>query len=339
MTEPTLGSDHLLPYETGAASPASAASSFEDLAGAILGEAPTDPNEPAPEAEAEGEPDEVEQAESEESTEEEGADEQDEVEPGDSPETRLHKFRGAGKDHEVPYDELLRFAAAGVDYTHKSMGVAEEKREALRVQEAARAERDKYAQRLPALEAVLAETMPPEPDDALRQSNPGEFAAQREERRAHKEKLDAIRSEQDGIRAQQEREHNDRYVAHMEGEEKALLAAVPEWKDEARASAEKGKIVQYANSLGMDTAYLESVTDHRFMLLLRDSMLYREAQTKGKEAIREKVAAAPQVLKPGGRPQQNTANKAKRGEVQRLAEKLEKSGRTDDAAKLFEHLF
>lgn len=326
----TLGSEQLLPYERGAASPADPGGSFEDVASAILGETPTteDEQEQAP-------TDEVDTEEEQEASE----DESDEDVPDDSeveePETPpTYRVRVDGQELEVPLTELIAGYSRQADYTRKTTEVANQ-RKALEADAVAyRQARDQYATLLPALEKALAETMPAEPDEALRQSNPGEYAARKQELRDHKDRIAAVRAEQDEIRAKQEGEFHQRIAAIRQQEAAKLLDAIPEWRDEAKSAPEKAKLVEYAASLGMDADYLDAVTDHRFVVLLRKARLYDEMQTKGRAAIQGKAAAA-QVLKPGGRVQ-NAPNKAKRTEVQRLSERLEKSGRVDDAAALFE---
>jgi hypothetical protein len=332
----TLGNEHLLPYERGAASTTDDGGSFEDVASAILGETTAEPDKPAPEAIAEGAP---EEAEEEAVTEDEPADDvpdDSEVEEPDPPPS--YRVRVDGQEVEVALPELIAGYSRQADYTRKTTEVANQ-RKALEAEAAEiRTARDQYAERLTALERALTETMPAEPDwDKLRTENPSEYAAQRVEHLERQERLSAIKAEADRVRGEQEREFHERIAAVRQAEADRLIEAIPEWRDEAKAQPEKAKLVEYAASMGMDTDYLEAVTDHRFVLLLRKARLYDELQTRGKAAIQEKAATA-QVLRPGGRVQ-NTMNKAKRTEIQRQADRLEKTGRVDDAAKLFENLF
>lgn len=331
MSEPTLGSDHLLPFEKGAASPADEGASFEDLAGALLGEAPTAADDAEP-VEAEADTDEVDEIEATDAEESESDDTPDSDEEPEAPPT--YRVRVGGEELEVPLPELLAGYSRQADYTRKTTEVANQRKaldaEAVQI-------RDQYAQRLGALETALAAQMPKEPDwETLRRENPTEFAALKVEYREKQEQLASVRAEADRVRGEQERDHHERMVSHVRAESEKLIAAIPEWKDETKASTEKGQLVEYAASYGMDGEYLDAVTDHRFVLLLRKAMLFDQMQTKGKEAIREKVATA-QVLKPGGRVE--TKKKGQRTEVQRKAERLDRSGRVDDAAALFEHLF
>jgi hypothetical protein len=299
VQEPTLGTEHLLPFErTEADSPADAGenlleadASQEDTAG--------DEEQQEPEAEAEGASEEEEPED--DGDEGEGEDAEAEVDH-EAPEARKHKFRADDQDYEVTYDELLRHASAGVAFTRKTQEVSNQRKAVEAKDRALDAERQQYIAGIEQLEAALAADQPKKPDEALRRENPGEYAAQSEDYRRWEEKRDGLKAErertQEAMRARVERERRDLLAAETE----KLVAALPEWRDENKAKAEMGRLVEFAGSLGMDEAYLDSVVDHRFVLLLRDSMLYRELQTKGKEKVREKAKAAP-VLQPGGRPQ------------------------------------
>lgn len=335
--EATLGADQLLPYEKGAASKTDAGGSFDDLASAMFDEATTteDEQQDAP-ADADGESEETEIEAGTEDDAEPDVTPESEVEEPDAPPT--YRVRVDGQEIEVPLPELIAGYSRQSDYTRKTTEVANQ-RKALEAEAAEiRTARDQYAQRLTALESALTEAMPAEPDwDTLRKENPNEYAALKVEYRERQEQLARVRAEGDRVRGEQERDFHTRVQAIRQQEAEKLIQAIPEWRDEAKAAPEKAKLVEYAASYGMDADYLDAVTDHRFVVLLRKAQKYDELQTKGKAAIQEKAATA-QVLKPGGRPQ-NTTGKAKRTDVQRKAERLERSGRVDDAAKLFEHLF
>jgi hypothetical protein len=332
----TLGSEHLLPYEKGAASTPEAGGSFEDVASALMGETTAAPDEPPEAVESDAE-----EATEEAATEDESDDgppDDSEVEEPDAPPS--FRVRVDGQELEVPLPELLAGYSRQADYTRKTTEVANQ-RKALEAEAAEiRNARDQYAERLTILEKALTETMPAEPDwETLRKENPADYAALKVEHRERQERLAAVKAEGDRVRGEQEREFHQRIAAIRQQEADRLLEAIPEWREEAKAAPEKAKLVEYAASMGMDADYLDAVTDHRFVVLLRKAQKYDEMQTKGKAAIQEKVApAAVRPMQPGGRPQ-NTTNKAKRSEIQRQADRLERTGRVSDAAKLFEHLF
>lgn len=334
VDSPQDGGDHLLmPYEGKGESEADAAQSLLDAMTDDESAATAD-DEPTEEQEA-SESEETETESEDESDESEGEDEQDEVEP-EAPESRKHKFRADGKDHEVTYDELLRHASAGVDYTRKTADLANQRKGLEQIETDFRGARDQYAQKVAELEQIIASNQPKEPDwDKLRQENPAEYAALKEEWRERKEAAELAKSERLRVEAEQRAEQTKAFSDHMAQQAELLEAAVPEWKDEAKASDEKRRLVEFATkTYGWTAKDLENVTDHRAILMLRDSMLYRELKSKGADAVKQKAVAA-KVLKPGGRTNDGPL-KGHKAEIKRLDDRLRRSGKVADAAKLFE---
>lgn len=333
--ETTLGTEYLLPYEKGAASPASAEKDLANLLASdpeFADEAPTEPVEEAPEAEADGEP----EAEMDADGESEG-----EVEPEESDEepdpAPTYRVKVDGQEVEVPLDELLKGYSRTADYTRKTTEVATQRKELERTQAEIRAARDQYASKLDLLEQALTANQPPEPDwDTLRKENPAEYAAAKVEFEEQRRRMDAVKLERDKVRAEQEREFHEKLQAHMQAEAVRLVEAVPEWKDDKRAGAEKKALTDYAaQTYGWTPDDLGNVTDHRLVIVLRKAMLYDKLQTEGKQQIREKAKAAP-VLQPGGRLQ--APKKGPQREQQAKMNRLRQTGRAADAASVIESL-
>ena len=77
--------------------------------------------------------------------------------------------------------------------------------------------------------------------------------------------------------------------------------------------------------------------DHRFTKLLNDAYLYRQQQQRDSEAKKlaeKKVAEAPKVLKPGSPAKSDNRSR----QLQEADKKLKRSGKIDDAARLFEQM-
>ena len=109
----------------------------------------------------------------------------------------------------------------------------------------------------------------------------------------------------------------------------ALLAKLPEWKDAAKAKADKDAIVEYLKKEGFGDEDLGNIHDHRAVLMARKAYLYDQMVEKAKVATK-KVSALPQkVERPGAgeAPSLDRRNAA--------FQKLNKSGRVEDAAAAF----
>lgn len=317
--------------------PAEPAESVEDRLMGLLGSDEETPepqsSESAPADEADDPDTPSEDDEAEEPAPDDDTPDSETEEPESPP---LYRVRVDGQELEVPLPELIAGYSRQADYTRKTTEVAAQ-RKALEAKEAEiGVALNQYAERLAAVERVITESAPAEPDwEKLRQENPAEYAAQREEYRQRKESLVALKAEQDQVRAAQERKFHEQRSAYIKAQEEALLTAIPEWQDQEKAAPEKAKLVEYAASLGMDADYLDNVTDHRFVLLLRKAMLYDGVQTAGKKAVQEKVKTA-KVLPPGGRVA--GPKKSERTEMQRAREKLTRTGSTKDGASLIERM-
>lgn len=82
-------------------------------------------------------------------------------------------------------------------------------------------------------------------------------------------------------------------------EEAALLAKLPEWRNSEKATAEKRGIAQeLATTYGFNESEIQSIMDHRMLVVARDAYQWRQLQA-GKAQGLKQVRAAPPVVKPG----------------------------------------
>lgn len=126
----------------------------------------------------------------------------------------------------------------------------------------------------------------------------------RELQQQHAQKVEAVNQAHQQIQQQSEQQ---RQVTLVE-ERKALLKAVPEWTDDARAAKDKEAILADLKSRGYSERDLQNLSDHKAVLLARDAWLYRQQQTANKAAEKQ-VRAAPKIIKPGASGQGNSQAK------------------------------
>jgi hypothetical protein len=87
--------------------------------------------------------------------------------------------------------------------------------------------------------------------------------------------------------------------AKVQSEEAALLAKVPEWRNAEKALPEKQAIVRDLGShYGFNSEEIQSIVDHRMLLVARDAVKYREL-VRNKDQRVQQVRTAPPVSKPG----------------------------------------
>jgi hypothetical protein len=87
----------------------------------------------------------------------------------------------------------------------------------------------------------------------------------------------------------------------------------------------------YLTKLGYKDQEINSVYDSRQVVLIKDAMAYDKLK-KSNVKVTKKVAQAPKVVKPGVA--KTKADEARRQRQEKL-NRLKKSGRVKDAAKLF----
>jgi len=236
---------------------------------------------------------------------------------------------------QVTVDELKKGYLRQSDYTRKTQQVAEERKSLEAELSVIREERSQYEQLLPALQQQLYTMANQEPDwETLYQQDP--IGAIQEERKwrvqmqHRQEQLAAIQAEQSRLSQLHQNEQIKQFEHHLTQERELLLERMPSWKDEKVASAERAKVKQYAQKLGFSADELDAVTDHRAVLGLYKAMKYDEMLAKRNQAKPKQTVP---VSKPGSAKVGKVTSEANR-DRQRLA----KTGRVQDAARLIEKL-
>jgi hypothetical protein len=310
--------------------PQGSAKTVSEAANAFLGmmepaEAQAQP-EVLEEQEAQAVEQEYEAQESEES--EDYAEEATEEEP-----TPTYRVK-VGKDElDVPLDELLKGYSRTADYTRKTQEIAETRKmveaDRAKIEEAARL-RDTYAQRLSVIEQMLNQDSG-EDLATLKETDPIGYAVRVAEQSEREKQLAAVRAEQQRLAQQQQAEHGERLKAHLAAESQKLSEAIPEFADPVKGTAVKADIRKYAQGLGFSDQELAQAYDSRAITALYKAMQYDKLVSNKGEATK-KVSQAPRMLKPGtSTPETRTSQ-----EVKNMRGRLKKSGRAKDAAALFE---
>jgi hypothetical protein len=162
--------------------------------------------------------------------------------------------------------------------------------------------------------------------DRLYQEDPIEWVRQKEGMREKQEKLQAIQFEQQRVAQLTQQEQQQHFESHLQAQHAKLLEIIPEWKDPAKAKAEKQLLVEFGQKTGFTPEELKAIVDHRAVVALRKAALYDQMMTKRK-AITPVTNNGPRPAKPGaaGRVSQTT-------EATRAKQRLAKTGRVDDAA-------
>lgn len=258
----------------------------------ILGEAPEEASEPEaidpPSEETESEP----EAEDAEPAEEEETD--------DTPEYVTIKVNG--KDVELTYDEVLENASKGMDYTRKTMELAEQRKtietQAQQMQQQMQMQNaliDDVAA-IKAIDSQLTNYSQVDWNSYFDQDPVAAnkaYVAYQQLQNSRTQAVNELQNKQQYMSQQQALHHQqmlDRGMAEIK-------ASIRDW------TPERGKQLQQVGveTYGFTSDEMANVVDPRMVRVLNDAAKWRDLQSK-KPAINKKVAEAPKNVKPGNTP-------------------------------------
>jgi hypothetical protein len=260
---------------------------------------------------------------------EEDGEEETEVE--ELEEQPVYRVTVDGNEIEVTQDELLNGYSRQQDYTRKTQELANQ-RKLIEQQAQELQQRDAiYAQLLPKMEAQLKGELVNEPDwNSLYDDDPIAYVREKQIWDEKKEKLTAVSAEQQRLQ-QEAYVQQQQQIAHVvqDGQQR-ILQIIPEWKNAEIASKEKSAIRDYGiNVLGYSAQEMDAIYDYRALLGLRNAWLNSKTVEATKKKPTQKAPA--RVARPG-----STSRKKSLAPAQRAKQVLAKTGKVQDAAKVFE---
>lgn len=238
-----------------------------------------------------------------------------------------------GQEVEVTQEELINGYSRQQDYTRKTQELSQQ-RKSIEQQQAELAQRDAiYSQLLPKMEAQLKGELANEPDwNALYEDDPVGYVREKQLWDEKKEKLSAVSAEQQRLQQEALAKQQEQIAKAVEYGNKRLLEIIPEWQNPEVAAKEKAAISEYAmRELEYTPEEIQQVYDYRALLGLRNAWLNSRTVEATKKKPTQKAPA--RVARPGttNRPKTTTP-------VKKAKQRLAKTGKTSDAAKVFEQL-
>jgi len=263
---------------------------------------------------------------------EEVEDEHTDVEE-EAPQLQTFTVKVDGQEVEVTQEELVNGYSRQQDYTRKTQELSQQ-RKTIEQKQSELEQRDAiYSQLLPKMEAQLNSALGEEPDwNSLYEDDPVGYVRQQQVWNEQKQKLEAVQAEQQRLQQESFVEQQKLIQQQVEEGQTKLLEVIPEWQNQEVANKEKAEIASYATEvLGYTQEEVNSVYDWRALLGLRKAWLSDKIAETVKKKPTQKAPA--RVARPG------TANKRKSvAPVKRAKQRLAKSGKLQDAAKVFEQL-
>ena len=260
---------------------------------------------------------------------EEDGEEETEVE--ELEEQPVYKVTIDGDEIEVTQDELLNGYSRQQDYTRKTQELANQ-RKTIEQQAQELQQRDAiYAQLLPKMEAQLQGELVNEPDwDSLYNDDPIAFVREKQIWDEKKEKLKAAQAERQRLQQESYVQQQQLIAQQVQEGQQKILEIIPEWKNAEVAQKEKLAIRDYGiNVLGYLPQEMDAIYDYRALLGLRNAWLNSKTVEATKKKPTQKAPA--RVARPG-----TTTRKKSVAPAKRAKQVLAKSGKVQDAAKVFE---
>ena len=236
-----------------------------------------------------------------------------------------------GTDYEVTQNELIQGYQRNADYTRKTQELAVEKQQSSEFVERSKKDVETKLAQLTdlnqAAQTQLQEEYANIDFEKLYDEDPVEAARLEHKMRKKHDQLSQVQQQTQQLQAQE-------FQKYMEEQQKQLNIKLPELSHPEKGSQFKKQMRDYLSSVGFNSQEIDSVYDHRYVMLVKDAMSYRNLQ-KAKPQIKKKAVNAPKVVKSGvSKSKGQQQAEAKRQQLS----KLRKSGQVRDAAKLFRSL-
>ena len=181
--------------------------------------------------------------------------------------------------------------------------------------------KEQIAQAASMLEAVKKQALAEFQDvdwKRLGEEDPAQYAMQRQR---YNDQMAAIESNQRGLAAswqqhmqQQDAVAADARKAYLEGEQAALIKALPEWADAETARTGGREVAEFLQQNGFTAQETGSIADHRVVLIARMAMEYAK-HMKSVEPVKKRVLAMP---KSKGKP--SARGSGQRSNAQKIAD-------------------
>jgi hypothetical protein len=277
--------------------------------------------------------------ETEEETEEESEEESEE--PDEGSEETLYAVTVNGEEQQVTLDELMSGYSRQSDYTRKTQDVAKERKkmEELQTHHAseinqARAERQQYLESLNKIIGNTASNLDKFANidwESLKDSDPIGYVTRKEEFREAQEKVQAMQQEHYVAQQRQLEDQNNMRNTALHEENKRLEDVLPEWSDPDKQKKLVSTIRNYAVEQGFSEQELNSLVDHRSLIVLMKAQRYDAMQNSDVKS--KKLRNKPQVIRSGKGVTRSSSDKSKRTAQMK---RLQQSGHIKDASALFE---
>ncbi len=235
---------------------------------------------------------------------------------------------------EVSVGELKKLADEAKEYRRReSEFVTVQRQVEQRAAQAAQQEQV-FAATISQAIAALQGALPPEPDPALRETDPIDYFLKKDQRESKLLEINRMQAAQNQAHQRAQAEQAQHFQAKLKTEQAALYERAPELSDETKRREFYNDMITSGKHYGFSENEMNDVHDHRVMLMVKDALAYRKLQA-GKPKAMEKAKSAIPVAKPGVR---TTSNERISQKHKGLFERARKTRSIDDVGALLSEL-
>jgi hypothetical protein len=239
-----------------------------------------------------------------------------------------------GEELQVTLDELRTGYSRFQDYTRKTQQLAEQRKQIEAEVQAARAERERYAQTFEQLQMMRQMQQEQEPDwENLKNTDPVKYVIERDAWRDRQEKQKQLESEYQRVMYQRQQEQAQEMQRIVAEQQEQLLEVLPEWKDPEIGNRERSRVRDYLKRSSFADEEISGIVDHRVVPLVVKAMKYDDMMTK-RQKVQPKKAKT-KTVKPGP---SHTPSEKKAKSFARQMQRLKQTGDRSVAESIIENL-
>ena len=233
----------------------------------------------------------------------------------------LHRVKVQGQELEVSLDELKSGYSRDSDYRQKTHALAEERRI---LEEQKTSLSQTYDSKLKELNDLIgvANTYISQSSDVdlpkLYEEDPTAAAKVDFQMRQQRESFNKLRQQAETVKVQQ-------YNQYLDEQKKLAATKIPEFSDPQKSTKFRTQMRETLADYGFNDQEIGSLADHRFLMVLKDAMEFKNI--KSKPVTAKKVTTAPKVVKSGTPKMEDS----RRAAVKQKIGRLRRSGKINDA--------
>jgi len=192
---------------------------------------------------------------------------------------------------EVTVGELKKLADEAKEFKRRESEFAAQQRQ-IEARAAQTAQQEQlFANTITQAIAALQHALPPEPDPALRESDPIEYFLRKDQREAKLAELQRLDAARNYAAHQARAEQAQHFQSRLKNEQSQLYERAPDLVDEGKRREFYTNMISTGKAYGFSEEEMNNVHDHRVMLLVKDAIAYRNLQA-GKPKAMEKAKSA-----------------------------------------------